>query len=102
MSNVIRFLESMGSNPSLTALSPAQYAAVVASLNLDNAQEQALVDRDAVALNDLLGGRRTMYCTLFPAKEDQPLKREDDDEETPDGDGDEREELDPPQQHRAD
>ena len=80
MSNVIRFLESMGSNPSLAHLSPAEYAASVAALEVDDAQGRALLDRDAVTLNALLGGRPKIYCSQFAPerREDQPAKREDD------------------------
>ncbi|MEP6633244.1 MAG: hypothetical protein ABJA62_03465 [Luteimonas sp.] len=90
MSNVIRFLESLGGNPSLTRLSPAQYAAAVASLNLDDAQQQALLDRDAAALNDLLGGRAKMYCTQYPAREDRPAKRQENEEAPDDGSEDDK------------
>jgi len=86
MSNVIRFLESMGSDPSLARLSPAGYATAVAALELDDAQRQALQDRDAVTLNALLGGQPKMYCAQFPGREDQPAKREEQPEEEPQDD----------------
>lgn len=74
MSNVIKFLETLGSNP--TRLSAAEYAATVAVLDVDDAQKQALIDRDQDTLNGLLGGRYDMMCILWPAdepaKEDQP------------------------------
>ncbi|HVR81746.1 MAG TPA: hypothetical protein VHF02_06665 [Luteimonas sp.] len=60
MSNVIRFLEAMGSKE----LSAREYAATVAALGVDGPQRQALLDRDHVALNDLLGGRAKMYCMI--------------------------------------
>jgi hypothetical protein len=87
MSNVIRFLESMGSNPALSRLSAAEYSAVVAALDVDDRQKQALQDRDAGLLNDLLGGRSKMYCAQWPAKE-QPLEpdQEPDDDKQDDGD----------------
>jgi hypothetical protein len=82
MSNVIRFLETLGSNPALTKMSAAEYAAAVVALDVDDAQRQALIDRDQDALNGLLGGRYDMMCILWPAdepaKEDQP-----DDEQAP-------------------
>jgi hypothetical protein len=91
MSNVIRFLESMGSDPSLARLSATDYANVVAALDVDEAQRQALHDRNATALNDLLGGRHKMYCAQFPGKEDQPAKRDDEPEEDKPDDGDDDE-----------
>lgn len=93
MSNVIRFLESMGSDPSLARLSPAGYAAAVSALELDDAQRQALQDRDAVTLNALLGGQPKMYCAQFPGREDHPAKREDD---APDDEPQENEEPEAP------
>jgi len=45
MSNVIQFLEALGSNPALARLSVADYEAVVASLDAEGAQRQALLDR---------------------------------------------------------
>lgn len=76
MSNVIQFLEAMGSNPAMTRLSARDYAATVAALDVDAEQRQALVDRDPAALNNLLGGRATMLCTLFPSEEEE--RQEDD------------------------
>ena len=84
MSNVIAFLEKMGSRPALATLSPDDYAAAVASLDLDDAPRQALLDRDAVALNGLLGGRLQMMSFLFPADGDEKK-----DGEEQEGDGEE-------------
>jgi hypothetical protein len=90
MTDVIRFLESMGSNPALANLSATEYAAAVAALDADQMQKQALLDRDHTALNRLLGGRDKMYCSQYPAREDQPLEpqqepepRDDEDKEDP-------------------
>lgn len=77
MSNVIAFLEKMGNNPALAHQAPEDYAAAVDALGLDDAPRQALLDRDASALNGLLGGRLQMMCFLFPA----------DGEEKKDGEG---------------
>lgn len=72
MSNAINFLEVLGSNPALTRLSAAQYAATVALLDIDSAQRQALLNRDHAALNGLLGGRaKKMMLTVFPADDDK-------------------------------
>lgn len=80
MSKVIRFLESVGAAP---ALLPDQYAELVAQLDVEDSERDALIGRDAEALGDLLGGRAAMWCTVFePKREQQP-------EQTPDQDGEE-------------
>lgn len=91
MSKVIQFLESLGSNPALTRLSAAEYAATVAALDLDDEQRQALLDRDHDALNGLLGGRGQMLC-LIMNPEEQPVRKDDDEpEEAPSEDTPEQE-----------
>lgn len=78
MSNVIRFLESLGSAP----LTAADYAASVAVLNVGDGERQALFGRDYAALSDLLGGRPKMYCSVVaPNEEDVPDVPEDKPEE---------------------
>jgi len=81
MSAVLKFLEEMG-QASNAAMSDSQYAAAVARLDVDAAQRRALLDRDHAALNDLLGGRATMFFGLVPAENDEPQK-DDDGEDTP-------------------
>lgn len=66
MSNVIQFLAEMGSRTG--KLSTAEYAATVTSLGFDNAYERALIDRDPAALNELLGGRESMRCIVWPTE----------------------------------
>ncbi|WP_159015672.1 hypothetical protein [Cognatiluteimonas profundi] len=62
MSTVIRFLEAVGSRPSLSA---AEYAASVASISACADERQALARRDHFALNELLGGRKqVMFAVL--------------------------------------
>lgn len=78
MSNVIQFLEALGSNPALTRLSAADYEAVVASLDADGAQQQALLHRDQVAINGLLGGRAERMMLAQYAPEEQPFRKDDD------------------------
>jgi hypothetical protein len=69
MSNVIRFLESVGGTP----VTAADYAASVAALNVEDSERQALLGRDSDALSDLLGGRLKMYCSVVaPNEEDMP------------------------------
>jgi hypothetical protein len=66
MSNVIRFLESMGSKP----LSPAEYAAGIRALDVEVTHKRALLDRDERALSELLDGRKQLRCAIFAADED--------------------------------
>lgn len=71
MSDIIRFLETMGR----TRVSAADYAAAVATLDLDASERDALLRRDASAINSLLGGRATqMMMMLFPVEE--PTKQD--------------------------
>lgn len=60
MSNAIQFLEAMGSNAAMSRLSAGDYAAVIAGLDADGSQQRALLERDPIALNGLLGGRAKM------------------------------------------
>lgn len=84
MSNVIQFLEAMGRNPGIHGLSASDYAATVASLEIDGAQRQALLDRDHAALNDLLDGRpKMMFYINTPSPDDHEVIPDDDS----DGDG---------------
>ena len=72
MSNVIQFLEAMGSQQ----VSASEYAATIAALDLETPQREALLNRDHAALNDLLGGRAKMFFGILapdeePAREDE-------------------------------
>jgi len=71
VSNVIRFLESMGRQPM-----PSQgYAASVAALDVQAAQQRALLDRDQVALNAMLGGRsQVFFGVLAPVEDEEDLE----------------------------
>ena len=67
MSNVIRFLEAMGSKQ----LSASEYAATVAALEVDALERRALLDRDHSALNDLLGGRKKLLFAILAADDEK-------------------------------
>ena len=85
MSNVIQFLEAMGRNPGVHGASAADYAASVALLEIDGAQQQALLDRNPAALNGLLDGRsKMMFYINTPSPDDHEAIPDDDDS---DGDG---------------
>ncbi|WP_159015673.1 hypothetical protein [Cognatiluteimonas profundi] len=71
MSAAIRFLETVGSN----ALSAANYEGAVAGLEVDELHRKALLQRNPAALNDILGGRPTMFFGVL-APEEQPLEDE--------------------------
>lgn len=71
MSNVIAFLEAMGQDAAKSRLQGEEYVAAVDALGLDDAPRQALLQRDASAIGDLLGGRMKMMCLLFPADGDE-------------------------------
>ncbi|HVR81747.1 MAG TPA: hypothetical protein VHF02_06670 [Luteimonas sp.] len=82
MSNVIQFLEAVGSKP----LSPGEYAASVAELEVNDAQRQALFNRDHVTLNSLLDGRDIMHCMVAtPDNEEAPVVPDDDSEDEEEG-----------------
>lgn len=92
MNNVIAFLERMGRDPSLAKLPEDELAAVIDAAGLDDAPRQALLDRDADALNGLLGGRHKMLCLLFPAEGDDQKKQDDEKEDGEQPDDDDRKE----------
>lgn len=91
MHNVIAFLERMGREPALASLPEDELAAAMAAAGVDDAPRQALLDRDADALNGLLGGRHKMLCLLFPAEGDEK-KQDDEKEDGEQPDDDERKE----------
>ena len=66
MTSAIGFLEQAARN----GMSPAQYAAGVSQLDIDDRQRQALLDRDAATLNELLGGRRRLLFAILAPDED--------------------------------
>ncbi len=94
MNNVLAFLEMMGRDPSIARMAPEQLREAMAEFGIDDAPQQALASRDAGSLNDLLGGRPTMMCMLFPAEGDEDKKKDDDqgDGEQP-GDNDQKESI---------
>lgn len=77
MSNLIQFLETLGSNAAASRMSAQDYAAAVAALEADEPSRQALLDRDADALNRSLGGRSKMMMSILVTPEDDEEKRKD-------------------------
>lgn len=79
MSNVIQFLESMGSNARLARMSPEAYAAAVAALDADVETKSALGTRRPEWLGEIMGGRPIMVCGIFAPEEKEAPKSPDED-----------------------
>lgn len=79
MSNVVQFLEALARNPK--PLSAAELTAAMESARLDPMEERAILDGDAKALNDALGGSATMLCFIAPAEEEAPMKDDEPEQE---------------------
>ena len=86
MSNVIRFLESMGASASLRAT--ADYRAAVASLDVDSKQKTALLNRDVASLTHLLDGRPAMFCMILAPDDAKEGEHPDQADEQTEGDED--------------
>lgn len=71
MSNAIQFLESLGRNPKIFGQSAEAYAVRVTKSEVDLAQQQALLERDANSLSGLLGGRERMMMQVWAPQEDE-------------------------------
>lgn len=80
MSNVIQFLESMGRDASSSRLTAAGYAEVLAKLDVAPEARDALLQRDAAALNALLGGRNQILFALLPVDPDKQGEEQPQDE----------------------
>jgi hypothetical protein len=83
MSNVIRFLESMGANAAMARISISDYEAAIAGLNADDDQRDSLLRGDARKLGDLLNGRDTLLCLVFSPSEEEEKQAPDQEGETP-------------------
>lgn len=77
MSQVIQFLAASGNNAQLCA---ADYADSVALLQIDGDQKRALLDRDPLALAELLNGRTRMFCFVNLPDKDEPEPLQDDED----------------------
>jgi hypothetical protein len=65
MSNVVEFLESLGSSAASNQLSATAYNNAVEALGLEATVLQPLLARDVSALNESLGLHKQMHCGLF-------------------------------------
>jgi hypothetical protein len=61
--SIVQFLETLGAAPN--PLSAANYAHAVEALGLDETAREALLARDADAINRVVGGRTEMRCVVF-------------------------------------
>ncbi len=87
MSNVLRCLEALGQDATLSRLSPEERAQRMAGFGLSSIEQEAFADPQALAA--LLGARLNMVGVQFPGdepqrEEDEP-RRDDDTPEEPDG-----------------
>jgi hypothetical protein len=82
MSNVVQFLESLGRDPS--KLSEAEYAKAVSESGFDSNTRDALLKRDPIALNNMLGGRATVLAFIFPAEPEKEGEEKDGDSQPDD------------------
>lgn len=91
MSNAIQFLESLGASPASVCRDADAYARALSEVDVDEAQQQALIGRDVDALARLLDGRSQMLCMIVTPdgaeereepdqseeEDDEPAKRDD-------------------------
>lgn len=93
MSNVIRFLETMGANAAAARLAANDFSGAVASLELNDQEKKALLGCDDSKLKSLLDTRHTMFCMIFSPEEEAPKTPE------PDGGVDTPPDSDSPADH---
>jgi hypothetical protein len=80
MSEVIRLMESLAQAPAW--LDAADYAGMVDSLNIENEQHAALMERDVSALIESMGLKASMFCmVLTPDGGEEQEERQDDDDQ---------------------
>ncbi|WP_457096951.1 hypothetical protein [Lysobacter sp. P5_B9] len=60
--SIVQFLETLGAAPN--QMSAANYTHAVEALGLDDAARDALLARDANAVNRVLGGRAELRCFI--------------------------------------
>jgi len=71
MSNVIRFLESMGANAAAARMSISDYEAAVRFLEVGPEQQTALINRDAGKFCESMSAGVTMYCLVVAPDEQE-------------------------------
>jgi len=81
MSNVIQFLEAMGSNSAMARMGAAEYEAALATLDAEDDVRDAMALRDHPKLNELLKGRPIMFCMVAAPQDEEPGREESPNEE---------------------
>lgn len=76
MSNVIQFLEAMGSNSMLARMSEKDFSEMLATVEVGSSAKQSLMERDAAALASLMDARPMMFCWVAAPDQDQPNEQE--------------------------
>lgn len=67
MNNVIQLIERIGSSSDLSA---ENYAEIVEQSEISLELKTALLNRDIMALEDLLGSNHNLMCILAPSDDD--------------------------------
>jgi hypothetical protein len=70
MSNIVKFLETLGQNPEI--VSDAEFADAVATAPVSGDVKQALLSRDAAKVEAAAGARGILLSFLVPAEEEVP------------------------------
>jgi hypothetical protein len=84
VSNVIRFLETMGSSALMARMTMAEYEAAIAGLEVADEQRVALGMRDQKAIGLALDVRPSMLCFVFaPDQEENAPSPEEEGGEVP-------------------
>jgi len=85
MSNVIQFLESMGSDAVMARMSAAEYAEAVGRTDTSEEGRRILLARDRDELGAFLDARIKMYCMIFsPDENESPERQSEDAPKSPD------------------
>lgn len=84
MSNVVQFLEMMGSNAAAARMTGIDFERAIQMLDADECAKSALLHRDEVKLSEALNGRSVMYCLICaPDDEDQKGGDQENEQEDP-------------------
>jgi GGDEF domain-containing protein len=80
VSNLIRFMESLGGSPLVARMSVDEFVAAMDQHNVAEASRQALLNRDIQAICELENARGVMFCMIATpdGAEEQDLPEQDD------------------------
>lgn len=80
MSNLVRFMESLGAAPQLGGMSVEEYVAAMEQFGVEDAAKQAVLGRDVKALYALEQVRTKMICMIATpgSEEEQDAPQQDD------------------------